>query len=627
MDDLATRLHYTQFMPFGAEITAPDTVSFRVWAPGHTRVAVCLEDGEARALELAKERGGYFSGTCAGVPCGTRYRYRLDDDSRVYPDPASRSQPAGHDGPSEVIDPRHFSWTDGAWRGVALRGQVIYEMHIGTFTREGTWRAAMRELEWLAGVGITVLEIMPVGEFPGRFGWGYDAVHFFAPSHLYGTPDDMRAFVDRAHALGMGVILDVVYNHCAAFGCFLDVYTRDYFSARYRNEWGHALNFDGENSEPVRAFILANAAYWLTEFHVDGFRFDATQQMFDASHRHILRELSAHCRSAARGRDIVLIAENEPQHARLVADPESGGYGLDALWNDDFHHAARVAVTGCNEAYYSDYRGSPQEFISAVKRGFLYQGQHYTWQKSARGTPAHWMRPEQFVTCIENHDQVANSVHGHHIHRLTTPGRCRALTALLLLAPQTPMLFQGQEFAASSPFLYFADHEGLSASAARKGRADFLSQFPHVASAGRARLPDPVADDTFERCKLEVGERSAHAEVVSLHRDLIALRRGDSVFSAQRPGSVDGAVLGAEAFVLRFLGNDGDDRLLIVNFGVELSYSPMPEPLLAPPAGRRWRLLWSSEDIAYGGSGTPAPCEEAAYRIPAHAALVLTPAA
>ncbi len=611
-------------MPVGAECVAPGVASFRVWAPKRKRVTVVLDTTIRREVPLVPDRQGYHCATVNDVQPGLLYRYRLDDDEALRPDPASRAQPQGHDGPSQLVNPEEYPWSDSDWRGVRLRGQVAYEMHIGTYTPEGTWQAAARELPWLADLGVTLLEIMPVGEFPGMFGWGYDLVHFYAPTRLYGTPDDMRAFVDAAHRLGIGVILDVVYNHCGSFGCFLQAYSPDYFTDRYRNDWGNALNFDGENSAPVREFVLANVEYWIREFHLDGFRLDATQTIFDASPTHILADIGERAHTAAGARDIVLIAENEPQHIELTRPASANGYGLDALWNDDFHHSARVAMTGRREAYYVDYAGTPQELVSAVKYGFLYQGQYYTWQKKCRGTPALHEPPERFVLFLQNHDQVANSTRGLRIHQLTDAGRYRACTALMLLAPATPMLFQGQEFAASTPFVYFADHTPDDAPIVRRGRQEFLSQFPSVAAGGRDWLLDPASREAYERSKLRLEERQAHEHAVSLHRDLIALRRTDPVLSAQRRGAVDGAVLAPAAFVLRYCGGgEASDRLVIVNLGAQLKLAPMPEPLLAPPSGCRWQLLWSSEDVRYGGDGTPEPYAVQHWSIPAHAALVL----
>jgi maltooligosyltrehalose trehalohydrolase len=605
----------------GAEVLPEGGVHFRVWAPKRRRVELVLE-GRPGAVELQREQDGYFGVVAHDIGVGALYRFRLDGGD-AYPDPASRFQPQGPHGPSQVVDASRFRWTDNGWRGVGLADQVIYEMHVGTFTREGTWDAAAREFEALAWLGITVLEVMPVAEFPGRFGWGYDGVDLFAPTRLYGGPDDFRRFVDRAHAAGLGVILDVVYNHIGPDGNYLAQFSDGYFTDRYKNEWGEALNFDGPNAGPVREFFIANAGYWIDEYHLDGLRLDATQQIFDASPDHILAAITRQVRAKARGRATLVVAENEAQEARLVCPPEQGGYGLDAVWNDDFHHSARVALSGHSEAYYSDFRGSPQEFISAVKWGFLYQGQRYSYQKTRRGTPTFGIKPAAFVTFIENHDQVANSARGQRVHRLSSFGQYKAMTALLLLAPGTPMLFQGQEFAASAPFFFFADHHAELARLVWEGRKKFLSRFKSVAVAEMlACVPDPSDPATFERCKLDWSERESHPEILDLHRDLLLMRRQDPVI---RGGRLDGAVLGPEAFVLRYFGADGDDRLLIFNFGSDLHLEPAPEPLLAPPVERRWQIVWSSEDPRYRGNGVAPMDTEENWRIPGRAAAVLSP--
>ena len=467
---------------------------------------------------------------------------------------------------------------------------------------------------------------MPVADFTGQFGWGYDGVDLFAPTRLYGGPDDFRRFVDRAHAAGLGVILDVVYNHLGPDGNYLKQYAADYFTDRYANEWGEALNFDGPNSGPVREFFVSNAGYWIDEYHLDGLRLDATQQIFDNSPEHVLAAVTRRVREAGRGRATLLVAENEAQHSRLARPLDKGGYGMDALWNDDFHHSAMVALTGRNEAYYTDYLGKPQEFVSAVKWGYLYQGQRYGWQKKRRGTPALDLAPAQFVVCTQNHDQIANSGWGLRCHLLTSPGRFRALTALMLLAPGTPMLFQGQEFASSSPFLFFADHQPELAKLVRKGRKEFLAQFRSLALPEvQATLADPADPQTFERCKLDFSERAKHAPVYQMHRDLMRLRREDPVLSRQRPRGVDGAVLGAQAFVLRYLADDGADRLVLVNLGRDLHLHPAPEPLLAPPEGKGWSILWSSQDPRYGGGGTPPLDTDKNWHVPAEATVVMAP--
>jgi maltooligosyltrehalose trehalohydrolase len=575
---------------------------------------------------MTAEQGGYFSAWVDGVQAGDLYRFRLDGDLLV-PDPASRFQPEGPHGPSQVIDPDAFRWTDSGWRGVSLAGQVLYEMHIGTFTPEGTWQAATDQLPALAEIGVTVLEVMPVADFPGRFGWGYDGVDPFAPTRLYGTPDDFRRFVDRAHSLGVGVILDVVYNHFGPDGCYLRELSEHYFSTRYKNEWGDPINFDDEHSGPVREFFLSNAEYWIREMHLDGLRLDATQQIFDSSSEHILAALSRRVREAAGGRATLLVAENEPQEVRMIRPREHGGLGLDALWNDDFHHSAMVLLTGRNEAYYRDHLGTPQEFIAAAKWGYLYQGQWYLWQQKRRGTSVLRCPPAAFVNFTQNHDQVANSARGLRCHQLTSPGRHRAMTALLLLMPGTPMLFQGQEFSASSPFLFFADHKPELGKLVARGRAEFLRQFPCVATPDvRALLADPADIQTFQRCKLDPAERQRNDQAVQLHRDLLALRREDPTFAAQRLRGVDGAVLGSDAFVLRyFRDEDEQDRLLLVNFGRDLHLCPAPEPLLAPPEGRHWQRRWSSEDVRYGGNGTPPLETEEGWLVPGECAVVLVP--
>ena len=575
-------------------------------------------------MVLDREPHGYYSALVADVAAGDRYSYRIDGDD--LPDPASRFQPEGPFESSEIVDPGRFRWTDAEWRGAKLRGQVLYEMHVGTFTAGGTWRSAIERLPQLADVGITTIEVMPVAEFPGRFGWGYDGVLFYAPTRLYGTPDDLRAFVDRAHALHLGVILDVVYNHVGPEGSVFRRFARSYFSRKYDNEWGEALNFDGGDSAPVREYFMWNAAYWIAEFHFDGLRLDATQSIHDSSNEHIIAAISTKARAAATERDILLITENEPQNVRMLRPIKEGGYGLDAAWNDDFHHSASVALTGRNEAYYADHQGVPQEFVSAAKYGYLFQGQWYGWQKQNRGTDARRIEPAAFVNFIENHDQLANSGDGSRLRLRTAPGRYRAMTALLLLMPGTPMLFQGQEFGASTPFLYFADHNPDLARAVEKGRIEFMSQFQSLSSpATRECISPPHDEATFERSRLNWDEWEAHAADRRLHADLIGLRRADHAFNQQAAGAVDGAVLAAEAFALRYAPEHAaDERLLLVNLGRDLVASSFAEPLLAPPEGYEWRVSWSSESPAYGGCGTPIVLQSG-WRIPGHAALVLKP--
>jgi maltooligosyltrehalose trehalohydrolase len=430
--------------------------------------------------------------------------------------------------------------------------------------------------------------------------------------------------VDRAHGLGLAVILDVVYNHLGPDGNYLTRFSESYFTDRYPNEWGEAINFDGPDSGPVREFFLANAGYWIEEYHLDGLRLDATQQVYDSSPDHILAAIVREVRRAGNGRTTIVVGENEPQQAGLARPPERGGYGLDALWNDDFHHSAAVALTGRHEAYYTDYRGRPQEFVAAARHGFLYQGQHYSWQGKARGSPALDLPAEAFVVFLDNHDQVANSAAGRRLHQRSSPGQYRAMTAWLLLMPGLPMLLQGQEFGASSPFLYFADHRPDLARAVKRGRREFLRQFPSLAGAKmKQRLPDPADPESFRRSVLDPEEPARNTEAVALHRDLLRLRRDDPVLGP-RPARIDAAVLGESAWLLRFFG-ETEDRLLIVNLGRDLMLEPAPEPLLAPLQGQGWRILWSSEAPEYGGDGTPALYSDHNLSIPGETALVLGP--
>ncbi len=727
-------------LPVGAEV-APGGVHFRVWAPDRERVQVVWSDREAPppAADVDRTPGapagstdktagwasagdgagrasagdgagrvdedgrrapvdlrragpeGYFEGFAAGAAAGDLYRLRLDGGDAL-PDPASRFQPEGPHGPSQVVDPAAFRWSDGEWRGAGRDGQVLYELHIGTCTGPGTWEAAERLLPALADLGITVLEVMPVAEFPGSFGWGYDGVGLFAPTRLYGVPDAFRRFVDRAHGLSLGVILDVVYNHFGPDGNYLKAFAAGYFTDRHANDWGEAIQFDGPAE--VREFFIANAEHWIAEYHLDGLRLDATQDIHDSSGEHIVAAIGRAARRAAAalppGRSVLLVAENEPQDSRLVRPAAAGGYGLDAIWVDDFHHAARVALTGRAEAYYSDYAGSPRELAAAVRYGPLFQGQRYSWQKQRRGTPATGLPHSAFVYFLENHDQVANSARGERLHMLASPGGYRALTALLLLGPATPMLFQGQESGSASPWYYFCDHQGELARAVKAGRLKLLGQFPSIAGEVARHLPAPEALETFLMSKLETdapatrtdrldsSDRSDGADrsngrdrrdgsdrrrtaALALHRDLLRLRREDPVFRLQGAAGLDTAVLGPAAFVVRFFAPspgaaaapataasqgagasladvaagadvadvaDGPgDRLLLINLGRDLALAGPSEPLLAPPPDGRWQVLWSSEAPAYGGSGA-APPEDSQGRwcIPGQAAVVMRPA-
>jgi maltooligosyltrehalose trehalohydrolase len=618
----------TRRLPIGVELVADQRAHARVWAPEHAKVALVVESPAGvspREIVLDREPGGYHAGFVAGLGAGSRYRFRLGSDRALYADPASRYQPEGPLGPSELVDPTAFAWTDATWTGIAPDRHVLYELHVGTFTPEGTWSAAAAHLPYLAEVGITTLELMPAADFMGRHNWGYDGVNLFAPSRRYGTPDDFRRFVDRAHGIGLAVILDVVYNHFGPNGNQLYAWSPYYKTGRI-GEWGDTFNFDGAHAGPVREFVIANAGYWIDEFHLDGLRLDATQAIVDRSTDHVMTAILGRARDAGRGRRIFMVGESEPQDARLFGEP----IGLDALWNDDFHHTARVALTGMIDGYLHDYRGTPQELVSAVKRGFLYQGQIYPWQRNPRGTLVRGIARHRFVHFLENHDQIANLGFGERLSALSDPATLRALTALLLLGPELPLLFQGQEHGATTPWRYFVDHAPPLGDAVRTGRARFVAQFQRLATpesqAALAEHLDPTAEATFRSCVLDPRQRRLDHPLVAMHRDLLRLRREDPAFTDPRADALDGAILSDRAFALRYQQDDPlRDRLVLVNLGPTFAAPVVPEPLVAPPHGAGWRVIWSSEDPRYGGHGTPRPFDRVRLAIPARATVVLAP--
>ncbi|MBA3957563.1 MAG: malto-oligosyltrehalose trehalohydrolase [Parachlamydiaceae bacterium] len=605
--------------PIGAEVF-PQGVHFRVWAPDYTKVDLVLENKSEEPIHLPmkKETEGYFSLLTKQAKDGTHYRFSLGGE-HLCADPASRYQPLGPDGPSRVCA-GEFKWTDSKWKGVKPYNHIAYEIHIGTFTEVGTFEEATKHLPYLADLGITLIEMMPLADFPGHFGWGYDGVNLFAPTHLYGNPYHLKSFINKAHALGIAVILDVVYNHLGPEGNQLTKYSKDYLSEEFDTDWGEAVNF---NLAQTREYFLTNATYWIKEFHFDGLRIDATPWFYSSTPIHILEELTKVIKMAGGKRKTLVIGENEPQDTKLLRSYKDKGYGFDILWNDDFHHSARVRLTGKREAYYTDYLGNPQEFISLLKYGFLYQGQYYQWQKKNRGTPHLKIPFHAMMVFLENHDQIANSGYGERLHLKADAGNYKVLTAFFLLAPNTPLIFQGQEFNSSKPFCYFADHSPELSTAVKKGRKKELSQFPRLKIPEAQRtLPDPENPLTFTKCKLDHSEREKNAKFLHFFKDLIKIKRNDPVLSRSEKVKIDGAVIGTDAFIIRFFNEKHGDRLLIINFGVDLFFNPAPEPLLAAEQDKEFKILWSSESLEYGGEGTP-PILVPFWKILGHSAILL----
>ncbi|MBI4507535.1 MAG: malto-oligosyltrehalose trehalohydrolase [Chloroflexi bacterium] len=588
-------------LPFGAQVL-PEGTRFRVWAPRARRVEVELYRRSRTAhYPLSPADDGFHAGLVPGVRAGARYRYRLDGGPS-YPDPCSRSQPEGPHGPSAVVDPRAVPWRDGAWPGLRADGLVIYECHVGTFTPGGTFGGVVGQLGALKRLGVTAVELLPVAEFPGRWNWGYDGVDLYAPYHGYGGPRGLRRLVDTAHRAGLGVVLDVVYNHLGPDGNYLRAYSDDYFTDRYRTPWGEAINYDGPGSRWARELVIENACYWLVEYRVDGLRLDATHAIFDRSPRHILAELAERARAAA-GRPVVIIAEDHDNDVRFIRPTERGGYGLDDLWADDFHHAVRVFLTGDHEGYFRDYRGTTAEIAHAIQDGFVYQGQPSRHFGRPRGTVVTDESARAFVFCIQNHDQVGNRAHGERLSHLVDAPRYAVASAVLLLAPETPLLFMGQEFAASSPFLYFTDHVPELGRLVTAGRRD---EFRHFAAFRdpvlRETIPDPQAEQTFRRSQLDMGERRRNAAVLRLYRDLLRVRRSDTVLAAQDRRRTRATALGEQIVAVHRWSGAGQ-RVLLANFGPPARLVSADEPFLAALPPGPWRVLLNTAARRYGGSG------------------------
>jgi maltooligosyltrehalose trehalohydrolase len=552
-------------LDLGANVVA-DGVRFRVWAPNARRVEVEIErrsSAERHALTL--EAHGYHAGTVPGARAGDRYRYALDG-SQPFPDPASRSQPDGPHGASEVVDPARFSWTDGGWPGLTADGLAIYELHVGTFTPEGTLDAAIGRLPDLKSRGVNAVELMPLAEFPGCRNWGYDGVDLYAPSSAYGGPEGLRRFVDAAHAVGLGVLLDVVYNHLGPDGNYLRVYASDYFTDRYDTPWGDAVNYDGPQSEHVRHFVLQNVRYWLEEYHLDGFRLDATHAIMDSSPRHLLAEIAEVVHSLPDRRAVV-IAEDHRNLVQQIRPVERGGLGLDGVWADDFHHALRTYLTGEREGYYANFTGRLEDVATTIEQGFLFQGQKHPTTGERRGTKVTDEPARAFIFCTENHDQVGNRALGERLAHLIDRERYLVASAVLLFVPETILLFQGQEFAASTPFQFFTDHNPELGRLVTEGRRKEFAGFAAFADpARRERIPDPQAASTFRRSVLDWSERATNTEVYDLYRTLLVLRRDDPVLRRQDRSTTRARALTDDLLAIR-RWHDGSERLLLANFG------------------------------------------------------------
>jgi maltooligosyltrehalose trehalohydrolase len=581
-----------------------EATQFRVWAPESRHVAARILTEPARVVELVPEADGWFSGRAEGVGEGARYQYVLDHE-HAWPDPASRWQPDGVHGPSAVVDPGAFSWRSSAWTPPAIEALVIYELHVGAFTPQGTFAAAAARLGWLAELGVTAVELMPVSAFPGTRNWGYDGAALFAPAAAYGTPDDLRRFVDEAHRMGLAVIADVVYNHFGPDGAYAAACSPRFFSTRHQSPWGAGMNLDGPGSESVRRFFIEHAVAWIHEYRFDGLRLDATHALIDESPTHFVAELCATVRAAVTDRPVLLMAEDHRNLRVMIEPAERGGWGLDGVWADDFHHIARRMTAGDDEGYYRDFAGTTAELATALRDGWLFQGGPSIHEAGPRGTSSAGLALSRFVICLQNHDQIGNRAHGERLHHQIAPEVYRALSAVLLLAPETPLLFMGQEWAASSPFQYFTDHgEALGRLVSEGRRGEFRHFRAFSDEALRAAVPDPQAIETFTRSRLQWDERAApaHAGVAALYRDLLAIRRtlaSDEVSGMESAHGV-AAMIDRDGVSLRRRRRDGGEVVLVARFrGAGRQVVNDPDP-------RAWRVALHTESADYAqGARTP----------------------
>ena len=580
---MTRRAHH---MPFGAEFTGSGSVRFQLWAPAAKTVDLVLQEGAAsRTLPMQALENGFFGLETHDARAGSRYRFRIDGKLEV-PDPASRSNPDDVHGPSAVIDPRSFEWGDEDWHGRPWHEAVIYELHVGTFSAEGTFAGVEQHLDHLAELGVTMIELMPLADFPGKRGWGYDGTLPFAPESSYGTPDQLKSLVAAAHARKIGVLLDVVYNHFGPEGNYLHAYAPQFFTEHHQTPWGAAINFDGAASRSVRDFFIHNALYWLEEFHLNGLRFDAVHAIFDDSETHVLTEISRAVRiGPGRNRHVHLSLENGNNQARRLGEPRSRGT-FDAQWNDDVHHCLHTILTGESDGYYVDYAQSPHALLCrSLTEGFAYQGEPSAHEGHPRGEPSGHLPVTAFISFLQNHDQIGNRACGERLSRLVADeAPLLAASSILLLSPAPPMLFMGEEWAALEPFQYFCDFEPELAGKVREGRRREFARFARFQGAQAERsIPDPTATATFEACRLDWSTLTAplHARWLDHYRRLLAIRHRDIVPRIPKIRARSCAKLKDDGtFSVEWLLEDRSKLHLMANL------SARPAPVVRQPAGR-----------------------------------------
>jgi maltooligosyltrehalose trehalohydrolase len=572
---------------------------FLVWAPRAEQVEVHVVAPRERMLPLEKGPRGYFAATLEGVEPGSCYFFRLDGH-RDRPDPASQYQPQGVHGPSQVLEP-HFPWSDDSWAGLPLRDYVIYELHPGTYTPEGTLTAIIPHLDTLKDLGVTAVELMPVAQFPGGRNWGYDGAYPFAVQNTYGGPAALKELVNACHARGLAVILDVVYNHLGPEGNYLADYG-PYFTERYRTPWGPAVNFDGPGSDEVRRYFIDNARQWVSEYHIDALRLDALHAIVDLTPQPFLAELAdaVHFEAERLNRRIYLMAESDLNDVRLLRSRELGGVGLDAHWNDDFHHALHTLLTGEQDGYYLDF-GRLEQLARGWREGFIYTGEYAPYRRRRHGSSSREIAPERFVVFAQNHDQVGNRLQGDRLSALISFEAQKLAAGMVLLAPGLPLLFMGEEFGETAPFLYFVSHGDPDLiDAVRQGRKEEFAAFRWLGDP-----PDPQAEDTFGRSRINhhLRQEGRHQTLWEFHRALLQLRR--ELMQRTDLGRQDREVVAFEkeqVLWVRMTGEYGD-AVLVGHFGPESRNMS-----LLWPEGQ-WDKQLDSAEIRWHGPGSQFPEE------------------
>lgn len=573
------------------------TVSFKVWAPHCTRIDLVLEPcANPRRVKMDCQDDMIFTTTMEDIACGCRYMY-LINGVHTRPDPVSRWQPEGVHGPSVIVDPTAYKWGDEGWRGHPMKELIIYELHVGTFTEEGTFVAVIPHLPYLRDeLGATAIELMPVAEFPGRRGWGYDGVHLYAPHSEYGGPDGLKALVDACHYNGLAVVLDVVYNHLGPEGNYL----RDfgpYFTDRYKTPWGEAINYDGVGSAGVRRYIIDNALYWITEYHVDALRLDAIHGILDESPVHILRELNDAVQAQAQrlGRTVLVIAESDLNDARVITPVGEDGYGLAGQWNEDFHHAVHARLTGERNGYYVDF-GGLEEIAQALSHGFVYEGQYSVFRGGPHGTSARHIPGERFVVFSQNHDQVGNRPKGERLVTLIPFEAVKLAAALVLWSPYVPLLFMGEEYGEPSPFQYFTSFFNATlAEAVRRGRMEEFTR-----RSWSTEVPDPQDPATFERSRLrlELRNKPPHRRFLAFYRELIRLRKSyASLGIVERKRQIVHTLTGDEALCIHRWMPQSEESFVVFHFGRHTRNVPVPVP------SGRWLTVLDSAAKEWAGPG------------------------